>query len=166
VKNLTGHQFAVKVLSLTSPCRSVIRGNTFQSCVSVEISYCTKSFDLEIFNCVRSLTLNDCDQIISLAALRDREITLEYVAVRSCGNITDFRPLCAVPHVVICLHLNQYTQSLGISQAILFCSFQGLQDVRTLEIRNLMNDQVDLTPLLLGNNKTLILSGTILTLPV
>jgi hypothetical protein len=163
VKSRSGLKFTVKVLTLNGPYKSMFRGNTFESCVSVEISDCQSCLDLEIFHRTRSLALNFCDKISSLAGLR--KLKLEYVAIRHCRNITDFSPLCVVPHVCLSLHSNEYTQRLGISQALTFTSFQGLQDVKTLEIHNVMSNQLYLTPLLLGNNETLIISGAILNEP-
>jgi hypothetical protein len=157
VKSRSGLKFTVKVLTLNGPYKSMFRGNTFESCVSVEISDCQSCLDLEIFHRTRSLALNFCDKISSLAGLR--KLKLEYVAIRHCRNITDFSPLCVVPHVCLSLHSNEYTQRLGISQALTFTSFQGLQDVKTLEIHNVMSNQLYLTPLLLGNNETLIISN-------
>jgi hypothetical protein len=110
--------------------------DNFRSCQKVNIANCQSTFDLKLFTTVKSLTIQCCDLLTSLSDLSNTNHVhqLEYAEIKSCKNIVDFTPLGRFPHVVISLAYDCLYEWAKVLQGFRFASFQGLQDVKTLEI--------------------------------
>jgi hypothetical protein len=146
---------SVRFLLVKDPPVDFFQQNVFHRCRAVVVSQYKRKLDLTIFKNVNSLTLQYCKKLTSLSSLVGNNHT--ELTIRYCEKITDFSPFAEIPHVIIELHFS-YNRKL-VTQSTQFTTFEGLQNIRTLEIGNMIRDQVDFTPLFAGENEKLVIFG-------
>jgi hypothetical protein len=154
-KNCRFNSESVRFLRVKDPPVDFFQQNDFHRCRAVVVSQYKRKLDLTIFKNVNSLTLQYCMKLTSLSRLVGNNHT--ELTIRYCEKITGFSPLAQIPHVIIELHLS-YNRKL-VTQSTQFTTFEGLQNIRTLEIGNMMRDEVDFTPLFAGENEKLVIFG-------
>jgi hypothetical protein len=147
---------SVRFLLVENPPVDFFQQNVFHRCRTVVVSQYKRKLDLTIFKNVNSLTLQCCpSKKLTLAGLANNNHS--QVTIQRCKQISDFSPLAQIPHVVIDLYVSDNRKL--VTQSTQFKTFQGLQNIRTLEIGNMTSDEVDFTPLFSGENEKLVIFG-------